>query len=224
MFSEVLPCLAAGGREVYAIDTPGYGESDAPPAPTDIAGYASAMSGFLATLDGPVDLLGYHTGVLIAVELAAMYPDQVRSLVLIAVPLLTDEQRAGYRAEATAFEADGSHLLEMWRSSWQVRPPGQSIEQVARIVAEKQRAGERAWWAGPAIYAYPLAQRLPDIDKPVLMIRPADGLWEHTGRAAALTPGVTLIDRSDWKYGFFDAQPREFARLVHDYLDELRAQ
>lgn len=220
MYSEVLPCLAQG-RNVYALDTPGYGESDPPPAPADIEAYAAAIADFLASLQGPVDLLGYHTGVLIATELAVSDPQKVRALVLVAVPLLSDEQRAAYRPEPTAFAEDGSHLLEMWRSSWRVRPPGQSIEQVARIVAEKQRAGERTWWAGPAIYGYPLAETLPRLGQPVLMIRPADALWDHTARAAALTPHATLVDRDDWQYGFFDAAPHEFSRLVLDYLDDL---
>ena len=221
MFSEVLPCLATG-RHVYALDTPGYGESDAPPAPADIETYAAAIGEFLATLNGPVDVLGYHTGVLIATELAVSDPQRVRALVLVAVPLLTEAQRSGYRPDPTSFAEDGGHLLEMWQSSWRVRAPGQSIEQVARIVAEKQRAGERAWWAGPAIYGYPLADKLPALTRPVLMIRPADGLWDHTGRAAALTPDAVLIDRKDWAYGFFDAAPREFATLVLGHLDKLQ--
>lgn len=220
MFSEVLPCLAQR-REVYALDTPGYGESDPPPAPTDIAGYAAALGDFIGTLEGPVDLLGYHTGVLIAVELALTMPERVRALNLVAVPLLPEAQRTAYSPEPTRFEEDGSHLLEMWESSWRVRDPGQSVEQLARIVAEKQRAGSRAWWAGPAIFGYALEDRLPLLRQPVLMLRPRDGLYEHTARAADLIAHGVLVDREDWRYGFFDSAPAEVASLVLGFLDQL---
>ena len=218
MFLELLPELARG-RDVYAIDTPGYGESDPPPAPVGIEEYSAAIGDFLDTLPPTLDLLGYHTGCLIAMELATTREEQVRSVTLVAIPLFDDETRAAYRAKPTEFTESGSHLLEMWESTMRVRADGQTLAQVARIVAEKQRAGERSWWAGPAIFAYDTAAALRLLRQPALVIRPADGLFEHTGNAVGLIRNATLVERDDWGYGFFDSRPKELAGIVRQFLD-----
>ncbi|MEO0996553.1 MAG: alpha/beta fold hydrolase [Pseudomonadota bacterium] len=218
MYSTILPLLAER-RVVYAVDTPGYGESDPPPAPVAIEDYAAAVGDFLDTLPPAVDVLGYHTGVLIATELALTRPEQVRRVVLVAVPLFDAEQRAAYQARETEYAEDGSHLLDMWNSTLKVRPEGQTLAQAARIVAEKQRAGLRAWWAGPAIFGYDLETALPRLTQPVLVMRPNDGLWEHTGKAAALIGRVTLDERPDWAYGLFDAHAGDIAAAVLTFID-----
>ena len=108
--------------------------------------YADALHDVLGELKEPVDLVGYHTGALIAAEYALRYPNDVRRLVLMSMPLFSAERRATLNT-STLLTEDGSHLLGEWRSTMRVRPPGQSLEQAARIVAEKQRAGTRAGWA-----------------------------------------------------------------------------
>ena len=50
-------------RLTIAIDTPGFGASDAPPPLPEIADYAAAMGDVMGRLDlRDVDLMGYHTG------------------------------------------------------------------------------------------------------------------------------------------------------------------
>jgi hypothetical protein len=45
------------------------------------------------------------------------------------------------------YAPDGSHLLPLWTGTYRVRPPQQSLDQVASIVAEKQRVGRFGEWA-----------------------------------------------------------------------------
>ena len=222
VYADLLPHLA-GDRIVYAVDTPGYGESDPPPEPVLIEDYAAAIGDFLDDLAGPVDVFGYHTGVLIALELAVTRPGQVRNVVLVAIPLFDDERRQSYVAKPTELSDDGAHLTAMWESSMSVRADGQTTGQIARIVAEKQRAGTRAWWAGPAIFAYDTAAALGRVAQPALVLRPKDGLWEQTGNAVELIDDVTVVERTDWGYGFFDARPAEVAEIVVPFLDESAA-
>ncbi len=217
MFSELLPQLGRD-RVVYAPDTPGYGESDAPPAPPALGDYADALHDFIADLKEPVDLVGYHTGAMIAAEYAARYPQDVRRVVLISMPLFGPERRAKL-ATTTAMAEDGAPLLAEWRSTMSVRPPGQSLEQAARIVAEKQRAGSRAAWAMVAMQGYDPEPRLRAITRPVTIIRPKDGLWEEGAAAARLIPGARLVDEPAWGFGLFDAYPAEVARRIRESLD-----
>ncbi|MEQ8248136.1 MAG: alpha/beta fold hydrolase [Alphaproteobacteria bacterium] len=101
--------LGEMGRDRLAVapDTPGFGESDAPAAPPEIADYADAMGDVIDALglDGPVDLLGYHTGVLIAAELALLRPDQVRRLILIGIPVFSAEERAAFEKRRGRFRS-----------------------------------------------------------------------------------------------------------------------
>jgi pimeloyl-ACP methyl ester carboxylesterase len=217
MFSELLPVLGSD-RVVLAPDTPGYGESDAPPRVPSLADYGDALHDFIADLKEPVDLVGYHTGALIAADIAARYPRSVRRLVLISVPVFTAERRAGLNTTTLQAE-DGSHLLGEWKSTMSVRPPGQSLEQAARIVAEKQRAGLKAGWAMSAIAGQDPEPLLRAIARPTLIVRPKDGLWDAGAQAASWIPGARLEDAPQWGFGLFDAYPTDVAACLRRFLD-----
>ena len=83
-------------RFALAPDTPGYGASDPLEQPPTIASFARSM---VALLDhygiDEVDVVGYHTGSKIAVELALTAPNHVHSLVLVSAPHYTEEELAG---------------------------------------------------------------------------------------------------------------------------------
>jgi pimeloyl-ACP methyl ester carboxylesterase/catechol 2,3-dioxygenase-like lactoylglutathione lyase family enzyme len=216
MFSELLPELAQD-RVVFAPDTPGYGESAIPTAQPSVEEYGAALHEFIADLREPVDLVGYHTGALLAAHIAARYPKSIRRLVLISYPLFAPERRAQLRTEAPIV-ADGSALLAEWNSTMSVRPPGQTLEQAARIVAEKQRAGTRAGWAMAALAKHDPLPDLRAVKAPTLLLRPRDGLWDAGVLAAREISGARLQDAPDWGYGLFDAFPGDVARALRDYL------
>jgi pimeloyl-ACP methyl ester carboxylesterase/catechol 2,3-dioxygenase-like lactoylglutathione lyase family enzyme len=219
MFDALLPELARD-RVVYALDTPGYGESAVPAAQPAFEEYAAAIGDVLVSIGEPVDLVGYHTGAGLAVQVASLHPERVRRVVLFSMPLLDESQRARFASlEGSTLPEDGSHLLEMWQSSMRVRPPGQSVEQVASIVTEKQRAGRHGEWAIKALAAADLAGQLANLKTPGALLRPKDGLWDATGRAAAIRPDWPLVDREDWGYGMFDADPVGVAAQLRDLLD-----
>ena len=91
-------------RELVAPDYPGYGDSQPLAEPPGIADYATALKDGLAEFlpDGPVHLLGFHTGCLIACELALIW-SAVRELVLIDVPCFSgSEQQDKYAADFSA--------------------------------------------------------------------------------------------------------------------------
>jgi pimeloyl-ACP methyl ester carboxylesterase/catechol 2,3-dioxygenase-like lactoylglutathione lyase family enzyme len=218
MFDALQPQLA-GDRVVYAPDTPGYGDSDAPPTRPALDDYADVLGQWLASLGEPVDLVGYHTGAAIATAIARRHPDRVRKLVIVSVPIFPEATKARLRnAEPAALREDGTHLLEMWKSSMGVRPAGQSLEQVARTVADKQ-APAHSEWAIRALVDYPLTERLSELTPPTLIVRPKDTLWDGTAEAAKLVPGAELVDRPQWGYGLFDAAPAEIAALLREFLD-----
>lgn len=218
MFTEIMPVLARD-RVVYALDTPGYGESDAPPKVPTIGDYGDALHEFIADLKEPVDLVGYHTGALIAADIAARNPAAVRRLLLISVPLLSPERLAQLDAR-TPIAPDGSHVMAGWKSTMDTRPPEQSLELAARIVAEKQRAGSRAGWAMAAIQTHDAAATFRAVTVPTTVIRVKDSLWQGSAAAAALIRGARIVETpAEWRYGIFDAQPEALGGLMLRELD-----
>ena len=79
VFDDLIPRLPADWQ-IRALDLPGHG--DAPFAePFDIATIAET---FAAQIDTPAHILGWSLGGLVALYLAALYPDKIRSLCLTA--------------------------------------------------------------------------------------------------------------------------------------------
>lgn len=221
MFERVMPHLAAR-RRVIAVDTPGYGESDRPAQRTDLAGYGDAiLDALVRRWGGKFDLLGYHTGAAIALDLAVRRRE-VRRLVLVSAPLFDAARRKALVDQLSAakdpFPADGSELLRQWQGSLGSRAPGQSMDDVARLVAEKQRGGRFYEWALHSAMEVDLAALADQVKRPALVIAPHDGLQAASAEAAQRMD-ARLIERPDWKYGLFDADPAGLSELVNPFLD-----
>ena len=93
-FSTIAPLLAAG-RTVLAPDYPGYGQSDYLDQEPSIELYAQVLIDMLRARDthGPADLLGFHSGCLVATEMALRYTTEVNRTVQIDVPYFSPEKR-----------------------------------------------------------------------------------------------------------------------------------
>jgi pimeloyl-ACP methyl ester carboxylesterase len=220
--------LAAMGRDrsVYAPDLPGNGESDAPPARPSIADYATAVGDFLETMRiRQIDVLGHHTSALIAAELAIERPQQIRRLVMVGVPVLTEAERTSFSVAPwpLAPAEDGSHLVPEWRRTLETRGSAVPLEIVARSFAEKLRNGPTASWGMSAAAQYRCAERLPRITQPVLVLRPRDDLWEATWRARELLPEARIVDLPEHGQALFEAAPQAVVGAVKDFLSSQSA-
>jgi len=213
--------LAGRDRSVYAPDTPGFGDSDAPSARPTIADYAGAIGDFLDSMRfRQIDVLGYQMGALMAAELAIARPKQVRRVVLVSVPALNDADRESFRqvhAPSTAL-SDGSHLMSEWQRVRDTYGPGVPPEVSANAFAERLRSGTHGAWAVGAIVQYAARERLGLVTQPSLVLRPKDTLWEATQRVRELLPKARLIDLPDQGQGLFELSPETAAEAMKDFL------
>ncbi len=93
VFQKLLPLLGRD-RSVYAPDIPGSGESDGPPTRPSPADAAAALGDFLDAMRfRQIDVLGYQSGSLFAADLAIARPQQVRRVVLVGVPPMSEGER-----------------------------------------------------------------------------------------------------------------------------------
>jgi len=86
---NILPLVDAG-RSVYAVDLPGFGESDPPPGGSDADVMVEPLAAGLRQLfgDDEVDLVGFSFGGMTAGLLLAAHPALARRLVLVGAPAM----------------------------------------------------------------------------------------------------------------------------------------
>ena len=85
-YATIMPMLA-NDRDVISLDYPGYGGSDRMDGEPRMEQYAQIVFEALDSVDrpGPFDLLGLHSGCLVALEMALSVPDWIRRIVMVDV-------------------------------------------------------------------------------------------------------------------------------------------
>lgn len=209
-------------RVVIAVDTPGFGNSDAPLVPPTIQQYAAAMGDLLDGLKlRGVDVMGYHTGSKIGLDLCLQRPEQVRKIIMISAAIWTDEELIEHRAQFAKAEvaADGSHLVKWWRAVGRWSMKGRTLEQMADGFYARTMRPDISWWGHNAAFGYKTAVALEKIDHEILILNPQDDLWDFTPRAKATLKNGHIHDLPGWSHGFLDVKTTETAKLVRGFLD-----
>lgn len=215
---EPLIAELSTSRSVIAFDTLGHGGSEAPSATeTDIGLYADAVLAALEQLGlSQVDVLGTHTGALIALEMALRNPKRIGRLVLDGVPLFTPQERddllANYIPVLRPLD-DGTHLIKLWHMlrdmtlfwPWYrhttegVRPfEPPDAEGLHRRMVDTIPALTTYHLAYAAAFRYPTRDRLPKLRHPTLMCAgPSDPLLTALDECGRLAPhGVAVVVRT----------------------------
>ena len=108
------------------------------------------------------DLLGFHSGCLLAVEMARLQPDRVRKLALIDVPYLMPEQQAARYPKSTpepGYTEELNSLSNAWEFNLRKRLGGMTLKRAFSNFVELLRAGERANWGYHATLTYECVPR-----------------------------------------------------------------
>lgn len=203
-FFETIVPLLSERRMVLAPDCPGFGGSDAPEEMLSMEELAitmlEALAGASELEDGPVDLMGFHSGCLLAVEVARLEPSRVRRIALIDVPYFTPQQQAGRYPKSTApvrYDGELASLADVWEFAVAKRLDGMPFSRAFRNFVEMLRAGERANWGYHATLTYDCAPRFRAVRHETLLVASQYMLKEHTRRAAADIPGARFVERRD---------------------------
>jgi pimeloyl-ACP methyl ester carboxylesterase len=227
----------SSGRNVYAPDTLGNGDS-APPAPAvpEIAYYADATARVIDALGlERVDVYGSHTGAHTAVELALARPDRVNRIVLDGIGMFDRDTKEALLAKyAPEVEADmiGGQLAWAWhfvrdqtlffpyfrrdadhRRPIDMAPPGV----LHAITVDVLRALSTYHLAYRAAFRHPDTERLPLLrHRTLVMADDSDPLAAGLDRAFELTPNAERwLGEGSAKAGY---EARKAARIAQ-FLD-----
>jgi len=167
-FRRLAPLLA-GSFRVAAFDTPGYGQSDPPPAIIDVADYARTLAEGIDALGlERMTLFGCHTGASLAFALAVgPLRERVDALVMSGFPYYSDEVRvAKVVPQAPELKTDGSHLLETFY--WE--PDDYDPQMRSRLVSGVSTDRTGAYNAFHAVFTYEPAKAIHRLACPVLLL------------------------------------------------------
>lgn len=224
----VLPDLALG-RVVVAADTPGYGMSAPPPEPAAIEDFAGVMLALMAGLAddgivpaGPFDVLGFHTGSVIATEMARAAPAAVRRAILFglaAYPAEAREEKLERLLENFPRPADDlSHVERLWAIIQQLSDPRLSAEDKHVSMAECLRLGARMPWGYISVYRYDFLGAMPQVRQPVLVVNPEDDLWTLTRATAHLFPNGRRFDMPGVRHGVLSLEKARVLAEIETFL------
>lgn len=204
----------AKDRRVIALDTPGYGNSDGPPEPLSMEGYATAMAQSLEAVglgkDNPFDVYGFHTGSLLAIEMALARPDAVRQIALTGIPMRSAAERAELLAKAKqplVLDEQGTVAVNQAKQLWDYvvaqRTPGIPLAHQAALWIDKFRAFDKSSWAYVGVWGYDY-ERLKRVTQPALLIQPDEAINDVSLAASRLIPDSTVAQLPQFKRDVLD--------------------
>lgn len=193
----------ARDRLVVALDTPGYGGSDGPSAPQSIDWYAAILAramqsiGFGAGPFGRPVIFGYHSGAVLAAQVALAVPDLAAGLVLHGFPFRTaPERQQRLQALPRELDVDGWWKKVEWYYDMHVRqaPARATLQERTRVFGQDMVAGPQFWFTYDGVWNWPYEERLPQLRLPTLAIAADEVLAEATRATARMIPGCELCE------------------------------
>jgi len=223
-YLEVLPII---GERYWAIamDTIGFGDSYKPKKNCEIEDYAEGVITLLNSLKiSKASLVGHHTGGVIALEVAASYPERVDKLILSAVPYIDEEERLRRRGkkviDSYELKNDGSHLLDLWRGRQPFYPPNRP-DLLMRFIADAIKAGSRVVEGHLAVSNYKMEEKAALIRCPTLVICGTEDpfSYPHMQTLAKAIPNSKTLAIEGGTVAMVEQMPERFAKVVLDFLD-----
>lgn len=224
-YRDVLPLIGQKYRAM-AMDTVGFGDSYKPEKEGSIEEYARGVIGFLdAMAIDRASIVGHHTGGVIAVEVAASYPERVDKLVLSSTPYVDAEDRERRKnrppIDEVEFKEDGSHLTELWQRRMAFYPK-KCPDLLTRFVIDALKVGERMEEGHRAVSRYKMEEKIRLIKAPTLVLAGTDDPFSFP-RIKPLSESITDSKTAIIEGGMVpmvDQMPEEFARVVIEFLGQ----
>jgi len=198
--------MLATERQIVAMDTPGFGDSD-PLLEEDpsIGDFADAVVMVMKLLGHhQVDLYGTHTGASIALEAATRARDRVRRIVFDGLPMFSAEERADHLANyIPPFEVnwDGSHVVWAWNfirnmtlfypwyhmDAQHATPRAPDTALLHERVVDLMKAGPNYAKGYRAVYRYDPRPALSQLSAPAMLCVSHEDVLAHHAEAVRQT-------------------------------------
>ena len=225
-FNNVLEPLQRRGIRAIAIDAPGFGESDPAPFVPTVQDWAAVVPPVLDKLGiKRADVLGHHTGGMVATEVALLYPDRVRKLIINGPLPMTMEERDGFleglgkREIEFVYEADGSHLQDAFANRNRLFGEGADPRLITRYTLERFQGYAPFWTGHHAAFIYDHNSSIPRIKHPTLILtNTGDVIYENAKLTHQMRPDFSYAELQGGGIDVIDQLPEQWADAVAGFL------
>jgi pimeloyl-ACP methyl ester carboxylesterase len=228
-FENVFKPLMDRGIRPIAIDCPGFGNSDVTTFVPKVEDWAKVVPPVLDHLGlKQVDVLGHHTGGLVATEVEQQFPDRVRKLVLAGPFPMSEADRERFldgcqRNEIDfVYKTDGSHMVGAFMSRYKMysaggTPPDPKL--ITRYTVERFWGLGPFWYGHHAAFIYNHNQSIPKIKRPTLVItNTGDQIYENAKETMKMRPDFAYAELKGGGVDIVDQQPEEWSEAVAKFL------
>jgi pimeloyl-ACP methyl ester carboxylesterase len=234
---ENIPHFARRHR-VIAIDLPGFGESELPQEEISIPGYGRFVDAFLSEIEiERAPIVGNSMGGFIAAEVAVSHPSRVDKLALVSaagVITVRPAELTVAKRIARLIQLGGARVLAR-RHSWirRRRLRSRILYGIVRhpellqpeLVYEVASGGGKPGFmdAFQAILDYDFSDRLPDVERPTLIVWGRNDRIVPVGgafRYEQLIPNSRRVIFEDTGHVPMIERPALFNRVLEDFLAE----
>ena len=227
-----LPPVPYGGRffdsfaraydgPVWSADLPGYGLSDALADAPTVEGYTDAMTPLLSLPDNPVWLAGFHSGALVAMEMANQYRDRVAGVMLVDVPVFSGPDQADLRASLTTppgYLEQEDPMNGLFKSLVTDRLEQVAYPRALDLFFDFVGAGEARNAGFHAAATCDAESAARQVEQPALVVATRSSLRDGTLQVAEWLPQATLVERDDITMPAFELGADALATLARDFV------
>lgn len=219
--------LFDGERTTIAPDYPGFGQSSFTGSAVSIQSFANAVIDALEDLgiDGECDFLGFHTGCLVAAEIAIAKPSLVSSIILVDIPFFEETRRQELLASLSShksYSEDLACLQSHWNSDVTSRVGRVPLRRAVDLFADHIAAQGDGADGFRAAFNYPVSEQFKQVAVPACVIATTSGLYEGSLSAAKLIHGVTLVKLPQVTTTVFELGAEDIAKATKKWLSRIK--
>jgi pimeloyl-ACP methyl ester carboxylesterase len=225
-FDNVFKLLAQFNIRSISIDTPGFGQSDVPDFVPKVEDYAKIIPAVLNHLRlNKVDLLGHHTGAMIATSASIQFPERINRLIINGPFPMTKKERQRFlkgnkeREENFVYMDDGSHMKESFMGRYRMYGEKPDPRLITRYTVEKFIGLGPFWYGHHAAFQYDFNKDFPKVShKTLLLTNTGDQIYENALWAKKMRPDLDFLALEGGGVDIVDQMPEEWTKAVAEFL------
>ena len=195
-----------------------------------VSDWAEAVPAVLDQLGiDKADVLGHHAGSMVATEVAILFPERVKKLVINGPLPMGEEERSNFLKSVEegeisfVYETDGSHLQAAFASRYRMYVDGGGIpdpKMITRYTVERFQGYAPFWTGHHAAFIYDHNAALMNVMVPTLILtNTGDQIYENAKLAAQMRPDFAYVELQGGGIDIVDQMPEEWADAVMNFLN-----